>query len=454
MMPTHHHSFCCSLLLFGVVLTWGPALAANVQIYRHATLVDATQGQTRTNMAIVVSDGMISAIEHDNAKLLQRFPTKHVVNLQNHYVMPGLIDTHVHLATYPNLKLAHAQLELYLMSGITTVRDMAGDTRLLAELRRELQSHEAIGPDIYFSALMAGPSFFSDPRTQEASHGETAGQIPWMQAIDQNTDIPLAVAQAKGTYATGIKLYANMEAELVGKIVAEANRQHLMVWSHACVFPARPSELIAMGLNSISHAYMLGYETANDMSGSSYQQRPAIDFDKLSVDDERLQALLPAMVANKVTLDATLYVIKYAASNALIPIEKRLGLPAQFAFSLRMVNAAKRAGVMISTGSDVYTGAHFATPGLWSEFETLQQDAQFTPTEIIAAATLNGAKLLRLEQHIGSLEPGKKADFIVLKKNPLLDIRALSSIETTVKNGKAYQRANYHLSKATWRALQ
>ena len=65
---------------------------------------------------------------------------------------------------------------------------------------------EIAGPDIYYAALMAGPGFFSDQRAAQVSAGGVPGHVPWMQAITDDTDLRLAVAQARGTYASAIKL--------------------------------------------------------------------------------------------------------------------------------------------------------------------------------------------------------------------------------------------------------
>ncbi|NQD37155.1 amidohydrolase family protein [Permianibacter sp. IMCC34836] len=433
----------------------GPLSAgADSTLYRHATLIDATQPTAQTDMALRIVDDRIEQVVPDADVDRLALTADHSVDLSGRYVMPGLVDTHVHVATYPNVMLAKAQLELYVMSGITTVRDMAGDNRLLAELRRELLLGEIPGPELYYSALMAGDSFFVDPRTQAAAQAETAGQVPWMQAINAKTDAALAVAQAKGSYASGIKLYANMPASDIRRISAEADKQHMMIWSHGTVFPARPSELLDAGVQRLSHIYMLGYETADDMRGTSYQKRPPVDFATLTPEHHKLQALLKKLQAKHGMLDATLYVINYAANNEQIPAEHRVGLPAQFQFSLKMARAAEQAGILLTTGSDVYVGLEFGAPGLWPELETWQQDAGFTPQQIIKAATLNGAILLGKETDIGTLTAGKLANFIVLRDNPLTDIRAIKSIETTVLHGKALQRSDYHLTDEIWKALR
>ena len=76
-------------------------------------------------------------------------------------------------------------------SGITATRIMADDLRSIAELDRAARVGEIAGPDLYFAALVAGRSFFDDPRTRAISGGGwTPGETPWAQAIDERTDLP------------------------------------------------------------------------------------------------------------------------------------------------------------------------------------------------------------------------------------------------------------------------
>src|SRR5690348_8435176 len=138
-----------------------------------------------------------------------------VRDLGGKYVIPGLIDAHVHI-TDAEPDIAHYQTFLHalLLGGVTGIRDMAGDDRLLQFLAEQANSDVFAAPDIFYVALMAGPTFFKeDFRAQDASKGEPLGFAPWMQAITAKTDIALAVAEAKGTGATGIKLNANLRSE-------------------------------------------------------------------------------------------------------------------------------------------------------------------------------------------------------------------------------------------------
>ena len=220
-----------------------PALAAEPSLLlTHLTLIDGTGMSAKPDMTIAIEGEHIAAIYPDGSRAAPK--GARVEDLSGRYVIPGLIDAHVHLTgAEPDFAHYLPHLQALLRGGVTAVRDMAGDDRLIGYLADEANSDALASPDIYYVALMAGPTFFAeDVRVQEASAGEQLGFAPWMQAISPSTDIPLAVAEAKGTGATALKLYANLPASLVTKIAAEAHRQGLRVWTHATIFPATPGD--------------------------------------------------------------------------------------------------------------------------------------------------------------------------------------------------------------------
>ncbi len=200
------------------------------------------------------NDKNIAYIENDST---------HSIILKNKFVLPGLIDAHVHFATDPTEERrddAEKVLKEMLLTGVTSVRDMAGDTRALSSLSRNTLVGDIDGPNIYYSAIMAGPKFFSDPRTIATAQGGISGKMPYMKAIDSTSNLILEVAQARGTGASGIKLYANLPSQEINNIVKEAKKQGINVWAHAALTPTKPSDVISSGVISVSHVDMLLYE--------------------------------------------------------------------------------------------------------------------------------------------------------------------------------------------------
>ena len=157
------------------------------------------------------------------------------------FAVPGLIDAHVHLATDPNGRdrNAYERLQGALRGGVTSVRDMAGDASVLRKLADSTHPTAPI-PRIYYSAVIAGPTFFQDPRTKSSAGSYTPGEAPWLKAVSEESAIRDAVEQAKSSGATGIKLYADLPASLIPALVRVAHSQDMKVWAHATVFPARP----------------------------------------------------------------------------------------------------------------------------------------------------------------------------------------------------------------------
>lgn len=199
-----------------------------------ATVYDETGIPARTDRVVITrGDRIESLLPADSFSAASDMT---IVDLHGKFLIPGLINTHVHLATSADPAAAKAYLRREIYSGVTAVRDMAGDARLLGELKREAEFNEIPAPDIYYAALMAGPEFFRSPKAQQASRGHTAGAAPWMQAIDTSTNLRLAVARAKGTGATAIKTYADLTASLVAAVTEEATSpRHARVVSRRCV---------------------------------------------------------------------------------------------------------------------------------------------------------------------------------------------------------------------------
>ena len=281
----------------------------------HATVIDGTGAPARPGTTLVVEHGRITSLFADGQGKIPDGAT--VEDLAGKFVIPGLIDAHVHLTgAADDVDGYRALFGALLQDGVTTVRDMAGDDRLLAFLARDTASGALPGPDIFYAALLAGPSFLAeDFRAQAASAGLVLGEAPYMQAIDAGTDLPLAIAAARGTGATGIKLYANLPASLVAPLAAEAHRQGLLVWTHATIFPARPSDAVVAGADTLSHTPYLVWEAAPRVPWD-YRQRALGDFAHVRPDDARILAVLDAMREHGTILDATVIAFVDEAQEA------------------------------------------------------------------------------------------------------------------------------------------
>ncbi len=409
-------------------------------IYSGATLIDGTGGAAQPDMAVLVDGQRITAVLPARALSKAQSEGATLIDLRGRYLIPGLIDTHVHTATPPNRSRAEAVLRRDLYGGVTAVRDMADDLRAVGELTRASLVGEIAAPDIYYAALMAGPSFFDDPRTHAVSAGVEPGHVPWMQAITPETDLPLAVAMARGTYASAIKIYANLPGDMVARIVAEAHRQHIAVWTHSAIFPATPQQVLDAGPDVVSHVCYMAYQVA-DAVPASYQQRVPVPYDRLTGENPVMTGLFKEMVAKNIILDATGRVYLEYDARAGRPGSKPPLCTADLA--ARLIDQAYRAGVQISTGTDGNDGAGNQWPELYDELNFLAKRAHIPNAQVIRSATLVGARAAGAEKDMGTIAAGKLANMVVLAADPLADIDNVRSIVTVVKRGRAYQRADY-----------
>ena len=393
------------------------------------TLFDGTGTPARPNQSIMIEGERIAAIFPTGSRTLP--PGTKVYDLRGRYLIPGLIDTHVHVATDPSGEDSRARTERRLrgalLGGVTAVRDMAGDVRALGSLQRDALLGEIASPDIYYVALFAGPDFFADPRTHDASRGLTAGQVPWMRAITDTTDIHQAVAEARGSGATAIKLYAALGGALARRITTEAHAQGLLVWAHAALRPALPMEVVEAGVDAVSHASLVALAMDSTRRAAALGA-PASQ--PLDLEDPGLDTLFAAMVRRHTIFEPTLLVFADRP-----PVQRLAGA---------VTRAAHGRGVTLIAGTDTLGAADadsLAFPNLHRELELLVSLAGLTPAEALESATRDAATALGAQQLRGTIEVGKLADLVVLRSDPLRDIRNTRSIQLVMKRGRVVRGA-------------
>jgi len=305
------------------------------------------------------------------------------------------------------------------------VRDMAGDARVLSGYARDAEVGDIISPNIYYSALMAGPEFFNDPRSVATARGGTAGEMSYMKGVSDTTDLVLAIAQAKGTGATGIKLYADLSGPLVKKIVNEARKQGMKVWGHAWLSPAKPSDMINGGVQSISHAPLLIREKLDSVP-SSWKKAGYLEKnwkDSMAFD----ASLFVLMKAHNTILDATMATYKKWA-------KEEPSRAYNYTITKHITSAAYKAGVKICAGTDNDQEAF-----VQQEIKLLVSDAGFSPIDALIAGTKHGAEAIGIDRDHGTVEVHKIADLLLLDGNPLENIDHLDDVYMVIKDGTIFK---------------
>lgn len=427
---------CVGVALFmasGSQAATGPAPAtgapedARIFVQAGSLLADPATGRVEHNKTIVISDGKILEVRDGF-----QAGAGGAIDLRDSFVLPGLIDSHVHI-TFENgptteidfLKKTAADLAFdglengrrTLEAGFTTIVDPGAQTDAILALRDAIASGKVLGPRIIAAASVgvhgghtSMHGFRPDVMKVIAHPGLCAGADDCRKAVrlavQRGVDVIKIAATGGVTSNTAAGLGQQITDEELAAIVETAHKLGRRVISHAHGTDGINAALRA-GVDSIEHGTFLDAESLRLMKKSGAY-------------------LVPTLMAG--------YVTQQQAKEAswMPPAVRAKALAA----GPRMIEAARRAreaGVNIAFGTDSAVSKHGQNA---LEF-SLMIEAGFTPLDAIRAATTWGAAHNRLSAEIGSLVPGKIADIIAVKGNPLQDIRELGRVSFVMKSGRA-----------------
>jgi imidazolonepropionase-like amidohydrolase len=373
-------------------------------------LIDGTGARPVDDAVIVVADGRIRAAGPRQSVTVPTGATR--LSLNGLTVLPGLIDSHVHLTAIPPGAgdPQAAALRALIESGVTTVKDLGGVHPMTIELRRLVATGQRTGPRVF----VAGPMF-------TAPGGHPAGS--WLKGMDEvarmfsrqvdhpdsaRAEVRRLAAQGvdfiKGVFDTGPEgnpfgKLPTLKRDVLAAIVDEARRQRLPVVIHWSM---------ADELSQIVDLRPDGYEH--------------IGF--TPIPDDLIAKLGQSRVALVPTLAVTEAVIRAPKGDSTLRAN---------------VRKLAASGVSIVAGTDAPLGDLPFGSGLVRELEALV-GAGLTPMQALQSATCNAAMLLRREQELGTLQPGRIADLVAVFGDPLADIRALRNVRLVMKDGKILVR--------------
>lgn len=409
-------------------------LQAQTIALKNVNIVDVENLKVNSGHTLIIEDNKIKSILDKKKPRLKKDVI--AIDMDGKFVIPGLIDTHVHHATVPdtydNDKITRERLSKLLRGGVTSVRDMGGDTRALASLKRRAEIDKIQSPDIYYSVIIGGQEFFSDPRTVASALGRTPGDVDWMRAVDENTNFDEVMLKAIGTGATGIKIYAKVPANVVKMLEKAAKKHGLKVWAHAFVGPARPIDIVKAGVETISHAPDLSAHVVSNFYDLRRKGKHITDEQKeASFEFERYEPLFEALKEHDTILDSTLTVFnKHQAGRG-----KRGKL--MHDWGVAFTKLAHDKGIKVSVGTDSTSDSVGADhPLVHHEMKLMVEQAGFTPLEALRSATMTGAEVIGIEQTHGEVEAGKVANLVVLNADPSKDIKNILDIAHVIKNGE------------------
>ncbi len=439
----------------------------------NVTVIDAHQGQLE-NMTVLIQENRILKVE--KSEDLSPPESSTVINGQGKYLIPGLWDAHVHL-TY-DADITPAMFDLFLINGITSIRDTGGKIELVKPLKEEANNNPNTSPRV----MISGPLIDGIPTVYD---GNTPGRPELGVGVGTPDEARVLVRQLKNEGVDLLKAYEMLQPEVYQAVLEEAKVHGLPVTGHVPLSMDVVSASKA-GLNSIEHMRNLEMSCTRDWSQLMEIRRKELANGKEETGGalrsrlhqlHRYQAIanqdpatrsevLSALAENNTWLVPTLTILaarenrvwarpKWRADYKYLPDSVDLqwttrsvgiadlpvdSLAVVFAnWGYDMVSRLPDAGVKIMAGTD--TPIAFLTPGfsLHEELRLLVKSG-LTPLEVLEAATIRPAEYFNMEEELGTIEEGKLADLVLLKQNPLEDIRNSQSIDIVIKNGNLLNR--------------
>lgn len=421
-------------------------------VIKGGTLIDVRTGSEVTDSVIVVEGTRIKQAGRESEIVVP--PGAQVVDARGKWIIPGLMDMHAHISGLKNLPL-----ELYLVNGVTTIRDPGGNLTPLRLTRQEVDSGKRLGPRLFFAGyvLDGNPPLWPDISVIVDTPEQAMSATDFL--IDQGVDL--------------IKVYnSTTEAALVA-ILRAAHERGLPVAGHV-PRSMTMTRAVELGMDCLEHIRITGrellpVEEADRIDFLPYVEREALLWQRFDLDSDRMKELISFLAKSKVSLDPTLTVDevnslglyeeyardpnnRFLARELIfneadlapdvfrIPPELKDAAAAGFRKRLQFIGMCARAGVQIIAGTDgVGAGKLLPGFGLQHELELLAQ-AGLTPLQVIQAATINAARALKKDDQLGSIEAGKLADMVILSASPLLDSRNTAKIDGVMIGGRLLDR--------------
>jgi imidazolonepropionase-like amidohydrolase len=421
-------------------------------------LIDGHEGPPAPNSVVLIDGKRIVAVgTRDSLKV----PTgTKVIDAAGYYVMPGLIDRHVHLdllgyggvgdrggyvywhKTYGSRYevIAETSARQLLMQGVTTAVDLGGDPAIQIKMRDRINRGQIPGPRMLMS--MGWITNWSDEQFATHHRGKAGAGPSGVQVFNVRTveEAQQAVQKTIEMGADIVKLYTGLTAEQMKPISEAARKKGLRITGHVS---GRADALMRIrgGQHAIEHQ---GFDAADEEVVSELVARRTVvvptNVQSLAanlaieeptwLDNPRFRLLTPPDLYADVRESLThVNRIAYFGGNLR---------PRRLEESLADVKRLYDAGVTLGVGTDSGTPANFHTDSTWRQMELLVR-AGIPPMEVIAMGTRTNAQGLGLGAETGSIDPGKMADLIVVDGNPLRNMNALQHVVYVVKEGVQYK---------------
>jgi imidazolonepropionase-like amidohydrolase len=421
-----------------------------VIVFKNALLIDGKGNLAKPHQTVIVRNGKIDWIG-DDAKAVVPQDGK-IIDLNGRALMPGLVMLHEHMYIsafsvdpfYLNARqLPLTFPRLYLAAGATTIRT-AGSIEPYSDLR--------IKKDIDLG-LLPGPSI---ELTAPYIEGKNA-LFPQMKENRTPDEAAAFVNYWADQGFTSFKAYVGVDKPTLKAAIDTAHQRKLKITGHLCAVTY--SEAADLGIDTLEHGFGVSTDFVTD---KKVNECPANDvanksLAELDTQSDSVKQLILRLINKKVVIDSTLAVFEGIASdealNAMSPDTRDFYLKISaasksaatvqannpFTKMAKMEKMFHDMGGLLTVGTDpTGIGGTLAGYGSWRAIELLVEADGLTPLEAIKTATLNGAIALGVDKKIGTIEPGKSADLLIIDGDPSKNINDIQKIQYVFRNGVGY----------------
>ena len=388
-----------------------------MQTFIHFGLVDVIGKRYVEDCYMTVDGGLIQAV--GPAAQLSAEQKRDAVDLTGKTIMPGMFNCHIHALSTPIAApeslnwetsgmfalrgLRH--LQQHLQSGVTFVRDMNGRKLAEVDLKNALQQGLFAGPNYYIARQCLCMTGGHGSNTGRECDGPVDCMKAAREQIKGGADFVKIMATG-GVNSDTRPEFSQLNLEEMTAAITEAHRAGKKTATHAHGKAGIKTAVLA-GIDSVEHG--------------SY------------IDDECIELMLQRGTALCPTLSTHYFTMKFGTEAGIAPWKVEKGMRAAEAQHIGLEKAWK-AGVPVTIGTDAGTpyNPHWGT---YMEFVLFVEDMGFDPMDTLVAGTIRSAQVCGVNDWTGSITPGKHADFIVLKENPVQNIRTLGEVEQVYKDG-------------------
>jgi imidazolonepropionase-like amidohydrolase len=425
----------------------------DVLVIRDVTLIDGTGADAQPGMTVVVERGRISAVGPRDAV---SYPgSARVIDGDGKFLIPGLWDMHVHLRDL------EGTLPLFIVNGVTTVRDMGSVLEETVTLRDAVAAGTIVGPRILTSGMAIESrrwltQYVELMREQGADEHEIEAFLRTRIVVGDTLEAWAIVDSLLAHGADFIKIRHAESREVLAALGAAAEAAGTHLAGHY-VWIVGLDESAALGQRSIEHNVLPGFN-----------RRPAPEKETIFAALRRNEThLIPTLVTNAAetmpvadvrtlvedragAIDLRNRYVSRAIRRSWIETVELNTRDAErpppeviqqmMSGSNEFLRGAREAGVTVLAGTDSPTTGTFLGFSLHDELALLVDTFAMTPMEALRSATALPAAFMGLATEVGTIEVGKRADLVLLDANPLVDIANTKLIDAVIANGTVYNR--------------